>query len=69
MAFSPALPTYTTSATGFAAEAGGGVNVKLTPTIWLRAAEIDFLRTELPNATTGAENNLKLGFGVIVKFK
>jgi hypothetical protein len=65
----PALPTYNTSASGFSTQVGGGVNFKLSPRVWLRLPEIDWLYTTLPNGANNEQNSLKLGFGVMVQFK
>lgn len=57
-----------TSAAGIAVQVGGGVNAKLTPRVSLRVIEADWLRTDLPNSTTSAQNNLRLGAGVVLRF-
>ena len=48
---------------------GGGVNLRLKDHLALRAFEADWLRTQMPNATTNVQNNLRLGAGLIYKFK
>lgn len=57
-----------TNATGTAMQLGGGVNVKLTHRVALRAIEADWLRTDLPNSTTNVQNNLRLGAGFVFRF-
>jgi hypothetical protein len=47
---------------------GGGMNIALSPRIALRAVQANWLRTQLPNATTNVQNNLDLGAGVVVRF-
>ena len=54
---------------GLAVKAGGGVNVALTPHIALRAAEVNWLRTQFPNSTTNVQNNITFGAGVVVRFR
>jgi hypothetical protein len=51
---------------------GGGVNLNLSHLnrhLTLRAFEADWLHTQMPNATTGVQNNLRLGAGLIFQFK
>jgi hypothetical protein len=57
------------SANSLALYAGGGVNLKLKHQFALRAFEADWLRTQMPNATTKVQNNLRLGAGLIFRFK
>jgi len=57
------------SANSFAWYLGGGANVRLSPRLALRAFEVDWLHTQMPNGVTGVQNNLRLGVGLIYKFK
>lgn len=57
------------SANSMALYVGGGVNMHLTRHVSARAFEADWLRTQLPNATTNVQNNLRLGAGLIYRFK
>jgi hypothetical protein len=57
------------NARSLAVEAGGGVDVALSPHFALRAFKVDWLRTQLPNSTTGVQNNVMLGAGVVFKFR
>jgi hypothetical protein len=65
----PAAGGATDSSNSFAVQAGGGLNVKLSPRIALRACEANWLRTQLPNGTTNVQNFLRLGAGLVVRFK
>lgn len=65
----PGAATVTSSANSWALNLGGGVNVRLKSRFSVRVLEADWLRTQLPNATTGVQNNLRLGAGVIFNFK
>jgi hypothetical protein len=47
-----------------ALELGGGVNRALSSHLSLRLIELDWLRTQLPNANTNAQNNLKCSIGL-----
>jgi outer membrane protein OmpA-like peptidoglycan-associated protein len=60
----PAAGATTDSASSFALEAGGGLNLLLTKHFGLRLLEADYVRDELPNATTDSQNDLRLAFGV-----
>jgi hypothetical protein len=56
------------SANSLALYVGGGVDVHLKRRIALRALEANWLRTQLPNATTNVQNNLRLGAGLVFRF-
>jgi hypothetical protein len=56
------------SASSLALSLGGGVNVPLPHHLTVRAFEADWLRTQLPNATSSAQNNLRLGTGLAYRF-
>jgi hypothetical protein len=55
-----------TNSTGnsIALQIGGGLNLPLTHHFSIRAFDADWLRTQLPNATTNVQNNLRLGVGL-----
>jgi opacity protein-like surface antigen len=52
------------SATAFAWQVGGGVDIAISKHFAIRAVEADFVRTNLPNNGTDREDHLRLGFGV-----
>jgi len=56
------------SASSLAVLAGGGFDATLSPHLALRVIEADWLRTQLPNSTTGVQNNLRLGAGLVFHF-
>jgi hypothetical protein len=64
----PSRTGYSDSAFGLALLAGGGVNVPLKHNFTARAFEAEWLRTQLPNSTTGVQNNLRLGAGMAYRF-
>ena len=69
--FDSVFPTTTglaSSASGLALQVGGGMDLRLSRHVALRAIEASWLRTQLPNATTGVENNLRAGAGLDFKF-
>jgi hypothetical protein len=57
------------SSNSMAVEAGGGMNVALSRHMALRAFEISWLRTQLPNSDTNVQNNVRFGAGVVFRFK
>jgi hypothetical protein len=65
----PAAGGANDSADSLALYVGGGVNLPLKNRFALRAIEANWLRTQLPNATTNVQNNLRLGAGLIYTFK
>lgn len=60
----PATPTVTTTANAFALQAGGGMDVPLRRGFSVRALELDYVRTTLPNDASNSQNDLRLGFGI-----
>jgi hypothetical protein len=65
----PRATGETETANSLALEAGGGMNVALSPHVALRAFEVNWLRTQLPNSTTNVQNNIRLGAGIVFKFR
>jgi hypothetical protein len=59
----------TATANSLAVNVGGGINFALNRQLSVRAIEADWLLTQMPNATTGVQNNLRLGAGLIYRFK
>jgi opacity protein-like surface antigen len=56
------------SANSFALQIGGGVDVTLSRRFAIRALQADWLRTQFPNDTTGVQNNMRLGAGIVFRF-
>jgi hypothetical protein len=65
----PFVTGANTTASSLALKAGGGINVRLTPHLALRAIEADWMRTQLPNSTTNVQNSLNLGAGAVFRFR
>ena len=66
-AFDGVYPTSTgttPTASSFAIEAGGGINIFLTRNFGLRVIEADYVRTALPNGTSNVQDDLRLAFGI-----
>ena len=56
------------SANAFAMTAGGGLDIRLTRRIALRAFEADYYLTHFDNDVSDKQNNLRIAAGVIVRF-
>ena len=52
-----------------ALQLGGGMDYAISPRTALRLFQADWLRTRLPNSTTSVQNNLRLGAGIVIRFK
>lgn len=53
-----------TRANAFSMQLGGGLNVSLKGGLGVRALEVDWVRTTLPNNGSNEQNDLRLGFGI-----
>jgi hypothetical protein len=53
----------------FALQVGGGVDLRLARHFAVRAVQADWIRTQFPNATTNVQNSLRLGSGVVLRFR
>lgn len=65
----PSANGVTSGAHSLTLQLGGGANVPLSSHVSIRAFEADWVRTQMPNATTGVQNNLRLGAGIIYRIK
>jgi outer membrane immunogenic protein len=66
-AFDGAYPSSTglkTTASAFSMQVGGGFNIRLAKNFGLRAFEVDYVRTSLPNGTTDSQHDLRLAAGI-----
>ena len=60
-------PNGTTSnALSFALQLGGGADIALSPHLTLRAAQVGWLRTQLPNAGSDVQSDLRVGAGIVL---
>lgn len=53
---------------GFAMSLGAGADVPLNKTFALRALQVDYLLTKLPNGVNDRQNNLRLSTGLVVRW-
>jgi hypothetical protein len=58
-----------TSASGLALFGGGGLEMRLSDRVFLRAIEADRMRTHLPNGVSNTQNALVLGAGIVYWFR
>jgi hypothetical protein len=65
----PSVTGANTTSYSLAVNSGGGLNIALSPHIALRAFEANWLRTQLPNSTNNAQNNVSLGTGIVFRFR
>jgi len=64
----PAPGAATSSANSYAMQFGGGVDIPLGGGLGLRAVQVDYVRTALPNNGTNTQNDLHLAFGISYRF-
>lgn len=65
----PSATGVKSTGNSFAVQFGGGINLPLWNHLSVRAIDAQWLRTYLPNATSNIQNNLRLGVGIIYRFK
>jgi peptidoglycan-associated lipoprotein len=65
----PASGGAVTSGSSFALLTGGGVDLALRSHIGLRLIQADYARTALPNGAANVQNSLRIGAGLVIKFK
>jgi hypothetical protein len=58
----------TSTAKSFAWQISGGVDYRLSNRFAVRAVDVGYLRTALPNATDNVQNLFRVGAGVVVHF-
>jgi peptidoglycan-associated lipoprotein len=64
----PSGTTATSSATSFAWSVGGGLDLNLTPRFAIRAFDVQYLHTGLPNGADNYQNQLQVSAGVVFRF-
>jgi hypothetical protein len=60
--------TLVPSANSFAYDLGGAADYAINSRFSFRVAQLDFLRTALPNTTSNWQNNLRVGAGLTMHF-
>ena len=64
----PTVVNSVPSANSFALQVDGGLDYQLTHHFAVRALDVGYLRTTLPNATNNEQNTLRLGAGIVFRF-
>jgi hypothetical protein len=65
----PGAAATSSSANGLALQFGGGMDLSIKHRLLIRVFDAGWLRTELPNADTNVQNNIRLAAGVVVRFQ
>lgn len=65
----PSSTGVQTDYNSFALQVGGGVDLGLSHHFAVRVIQSDWLRTQFPNSTTNVQNSLRLGAGIVVRFR
>lgn len=60
----PGPSGVTSSTNGFSTQLGGGLDVGVTKHFGVRALELDYLHTALPNNASDSQNDFRIGFGL-----
>jgi hypothetical protein len=60
----PSSADLKSTASSFALQTGGGVNMYFSNNFGVRLIEADYVRTLLPNGSANVQNDLRLAFGV-----
>jgi hypothetical protein len=63
----PGTGAASSSASSFALQLGGGLDLPVKHRLLLRVFEADWLRTQLPNADTDVQNSIRLAAGVGIR--
>jgi hypothetical protein len=58
-----------TSASSLAVQAGGGIDFRVSRHLDVRAVQADYVRTQLPNSLSNAQNSLRLGVGIVLRLR
>ena len=65
----PALDGATDSSNGMALKIGGGFNYRVSSHFGVRVFEGNWIRTQLPNSTSNAQNHLQVSSGIVFRLK
>jgi len=64
----PSSNGVNSSASSFALQLGGGVNLQLTRSMGLRLLEADYVTTKLPNGTNSFQGDMRMSNGLTFRF-
>ena len=57
------------SANSYSIDLGGGIDLALAHNFGIRLAQLDWVRTALPNTSSNTQDDLRLGFGASYRFR
>jgi hypothetical protein len=57
------------TSTNFAMALGGAAEVPLTHSLALRALQVDYLQTDLPNGTDNRQRDIRIGAGIVLHIR
>ena len=63
-----ANPAAANAGAAFAANLGGGLDLRASPRLSVRLIEADFLLTTFDNGSNNHQNNLRIGAGLVIHF-
>jgi hypothetical protein len=64
----PTAGTISSTANGFSMQLGGGLDVAIAKGFSLRALELDYVHTNLPNNASNSQNDFRIAFGISYRF-
>jgi len=64
----PESGTVSPTANGFSMQLGGGLDVAIARGFSVRALELDYVHTNLPNNSANSQNDFRIAFGVSYRF-
>jgi hypothetical protein len=62
----PGVSGASTNALGFALQIGGGADIAVSRHVSIRAIQVGWLRTQLPNSTTNVQSEFRAAAGVVL---
>ena len=61
-------PAASNASAAFAANTGGGVDLRIRPKFFLRLLDADYFVTAFDNGGNNHQNNLRIGAGIVLRF-
>ena len=65
----PGISGATNASNSLAMQFGGGIDLRVKQHFAIRALDAAYVRTELPNGTDNIQNTLRLGAGLVFRFR
>jgi peptidoglycan-associated lipoprotein len=64
----PTATSYSSNASSWALSTGGGLDVSINRRFAVRALDVEYVKTALPNGSTNTQNHLTVGAGIVINF-